>query len=120
MKIIKFVDAANLINHRLNVILDTNELYLSLVDGNEAGSWVTVARLTHRADVDDSLRSRLEFKMVIEFRWIVEIRVRQKDPSKMSVPDETETVHSLEVVGELADVGVDIIREDILIDRTPG
>ncbi len=120
MKIIKFIDAANLINHCLNVILETNELYLSLIDRNEARPWVTVARLTHRADVDDRLCSCFEFKMVIEFRWIVEIRVGQKDPSKMSVPDETETVHSLEVVCELADVGVDIIREDILIDGPPG
>ena len=120
MKIVKHVNGADFIDHRLNIILDTNELYLGLVNGNEAGPGVSVAWLSHGTDVNDGLACGVEIEMVAQFLGAVEIGVGQEDAGKMGMSDEAKTVYAFEVAGELVDVGVNVIREDILVDRSAG
>ena len=120
MKIVKHINGADFIDHRLNIILDTNELYLGLVNGNEACPGVAVAWLSHGTDVNDGLGRGVEIEMVVQFPGAVEIGVGQEDAGKMGMSDEAKTVHALEVAGELVDIRVNVVREDILVDWSAG
>ena len=120
MKIVKHINGADFIGHRLNIILDTNELYLGLVNGNEACPAVAVAWLSHGTDVNDGLGCGVEIEMVVQFPGAVEIGVGQEDAGKMGMSDEAKTVHTLEVAGELVDIRVNVVREDILVDWSAG
>ena len=103
MKIVKHINGADFIDHRLNIILYTNELYLGLINGNEACPDVAIPWLSHGADINHRLGCSVEIEMVVQFPGAVEIGVGQEDAGKMGMSDKAKTVHTLEVTRELVD-----------------
>jgi len=99
-----------------DVVGDANELDLVVRDDDVAGSNILVSRLADAADVDDGAFGIDDGVAVFEFVDAVEVGVFEEDARDVGVADKSEVFDAFEVGADLAGVGVDIVREEVLGD----
>lgn len=100
-----------------NVVSDPNKLDFVVLDNNVTGADVLIARLTDATDINDGFFLVGNGVNIIDFVSTVEVRVLKKDSRYVGVTDETDALESFEDGQQFGGIGVNIVWENILIDR---
>src|SRR5947209_706973 len=117
-EILQVVDGVNLLDRRLDVVLDAAVADRLVVEQDVAGPPVAVARLADRADVAQRLAA-VEAVDVLNLVGAVELEALGKDARHVRVPLEAVAVHQGEDALHLPLV-VDVLGEDVLVERVAG
>ncbi len=92
------------------------ELHFASVDDDKAAARVAIARLSDATDIDDGSIDA-DFVAVIEFVGAVEVWSFEEDARDVGMPDEADLFDAFEDGREFSGVGVDVVGEDVFVDR---